>query len=511
MTSIHPQSSTRWTRFASIAALGLFAVAWLAPVAQALSFSESCFTDHISVGEATADFNEDGHLDVALSSASTPPDGGILLGTRLEVYLGHGDGTFGPALVLNAPSSFGILAFVAADADNDGHMDLVGANGNGVVGVWAGRGDGTFTSMKGYGVSQTPTGVAVGDFNGDGRADIASCDSADPNVAILLGTGKGGGFKARVSYPTGRRNRAITTADLNGDGALDIITANTAIQGPLGTTVSILLGNGDGSFGPPSLVPLPQFTGRIIASADFNLDGHPDIVLGSQNTGTSGAMVLLGNGDGTLAPAVYYETSPNGSDFTASLNLAVGDVNGDGRPDVAIGDRRIGPAPTFPLIAAQVTILLAQPNGSLAIDSAIPVTFGYGTALGDFNGDGRLDVASDGCAELQTSPAPAPAMASHPATGPAPSVGLRVAFAPNPLRESGHVEFTLPFASRVSLGLYDLRGRLVRTLVESEQLEAGIHSFALSRANTPLAPGVYFYRLLTPSGATSGRLVVTDR
>ena len=487
----------------------LFAGLSLAPVARALSFTSSCFSDHLSFGEVTADFNEDGYLDVALSSSSTPPDGGILLGTRLEVHLGHGDGTFEPAVVLNAPSSVGILAFVAADADGDGHVDLVGANGNGVVGVWAGRGNGSFTSMKGFGVSQTPTGVAVGDFNGDGRPDIASCDSGEPTVAVLLGVGKGGGFKSRVFYGTGRRNRAITTSDLDGDGALDLITANAAMQGPLGTTVSVLLGNGDGTFRPFTLYPLPQFTGRFIATADFNLDGHPDIVLGSQNNGTSGAMVLLGQGDGTLAPATYYETSTNGANLSASLNLAVGDLNGDGRPDVAIGDRRIGAPPTFPLLSAQVTVLLAQPDGMLAVDCAIPVDFGYGTALGDFNGDGRLDIASDGCALLQASPAPA--MAASPAGAVGPAVGLRVAFAPNPLRDVGRVEFTLPVAGRVSLGLYDLRGRLVRTWLDSAHLEPGFHSFALARAGTPLSPGVYFYRLLTPAGAASGRLVVTER
>jgi len=511
---LHP-SSLRASRPRPFRTLVLVAILCIvgsagpAAVARALSFTPSCFSNHLSVGEVAADFNEDGRLDVALSSSSVPPDGGILLGTSLEVHLGRGDGTFEPAVVLNAPNASGILAFIAADADNDGHMDLVAANGNGVVSVWSGRGDGTFGSMKNYGVGQNPTGVAAGDFNGDGRMDLAACNSGEANIGVLMGVGKGGGFKSRVLYDTGFRNRAITTVDLDGDGALDLVTANAAVQGPLGTRVTVLLGHGDGTFGPPTHASLPQFTGRIIASADFDLDGHPDIVLGSQNLGTSGAMVLLGNGDGTFAPATYLETSTNGSNLSASLNLAVGDVDGDGRPDVAVGNRRLGPAPLFPLLGQDVTILLAQPGGTFTADAVIPVHYGYGTALGDFNGDGRLDVASDDCVQLQS--VPAPALGARSAAGPEAAMGLRLAFTPNPLREDGRVDFTLPSAGRISLGLYDVRGRLVRPLLEASRLEPGPHSVALSRVSSALAPGVYFVRLLTPWGAATGRLVVTER
>jgi hypothetical protein len=339
--------------------------------------------------------------------------------------------------------------------------------------------------------------------------DLASTDGASASVAILLGTGQGGSFKSRVLYPSGFGMRAITCADLNGDGKLDLVTANAAAGGgPLGTTLSVLLGNGNGTFQPFSVVNLPKFDGRQIASTDFNHDGRADLVLGTQDFTTSGILTLMGNGDGTFAPATYYATSANAPNLSATLFFGLGDLNHDGNPDVVAGNRRFDA--NFAQLAADMTVLLGQPDGSLVNDGNTAIHHGDGIAVADFNADGRPDVATDDCIQLQVVPPIAPAMRT-PDAGVAVPTRLAVKFAPNPIRPGARVELALPQAGVVSLGLYDIRGRLVRPLIERTSLSAGAHSLALARGGEPLAPGVYFYRLLTAGGAASGRVVVVER
>jgi hypothetical protein len=503
---LHAALDQRSATRSSLAAIAACALLLAASSAQALSFSPSCFTNHPGTA-AVADFNHDGNMDVALSTEVQVP-GGLFLGLNVEVYLGHGDGTFGTAITLNGLNSAGILNLIAADANNDGNIDIVTANGQGTISVFEGHGDGTFSSMKNYGAVQgAVTGVAAGDFNGDGRMDIAAVDGVNASVAVLLGTGKGGGLKSRVRYGTGFPGRAIVATDVNGDGKTDLVTANAAANGPLGTTLSVLLGNGDGTFGAPSLVNLPKFTGRTLFAADFNQDGKADLVLGTQNLGDSGILELLGNGDGTFAPAVYQATSTNGANLTATLSVAVGDVNGDGRPDVVAGNRRFDA--NFLFVAADATVLLAQANGSLVIDDTTPTHFSVGLVVADFNGDGRADIETDDCVQLQTGPV----VQSIRAGGedPAPPAALTMSFAPNPWHADGRVSFTLPQSGPVSLALFDIGGRRVLSIAEGEWLAAGAHSFPMEQGGASISPGVYLCRLQTLSGALVQRIVVAGR
>jgi hypothetical protein len=488
-----------------------FALGLTRPAAAAISFTPSCFTNHPSIAEAAADFNEDGHMDVVLSNTTLSAGGSPILGSDLEVYLGNGDGTFGLPVRLNGQNSSGIVGLIAVDVDNDGHADLVAANGSGTISVFSGHGDGTFASMKNFGAGYSMTGVAAGDFNGDGRMDLVAGDGGKPRVAVLLGTGNGGGFKARVQYDVGFTVRGLTTADLNGDGHLDIITVNNAANSILGTTLSILLGNGDGTFRPFSLVTVPRFVGRRVFAVDFDQDGHPDLVVGSQDFGDSGVQTLHGRGDGTFDPAVYTVTSSNGTFVTTTLDVTVGDLNGDGHPDVVAGNVRYD-SNQHP-VARDLTLLLCQPGGSLIVDGNTPVHYARGLVVADFNGDGLQDIASDDCVQLQNAAAFATAAAALHSTGGGglASPQLALSFAPNPWSDAGQVSFMLPRSSRVSLGLYDLNGRRVASLLNGAVLEAGDHRLALAHPPAGAGPGVYFYRLWTEGGSTSVRVVLTTR
>jgi hypothetical protein len=477
--------------------------------AQALTFSQSCFTNHPGA-VAVADFNEDGKQDVVMARWELAPDGGLIIFTDVDVHLGNGDGTFGAPIPLNGLDAGGTLAVLAADANNDGHMDVVAANTQGTISVFEGNGNGTFSSKKNYGAAGVATAVTAGDFNGDGRMDFATSDGQLTSVSVLLGVGKGGSLKSRVRYDNAFRSRAITTADFDGDGKLDLATANAAASGPGGSTLSIFLGRGDGSFGPYSLVSIPGATGRELMAADFNLDGKMDLVLGTQGFDGSGVLVLLGNGDGTFAPATYTQTSFNGTLFTASLWIGVGDLNADGRPDVVTSNRRTDA--NFIPLAQEATVLITQPDGSLVIDSNQPTNSGLDLAVADFNGDGLGDIITDDCLLLQSAPSAASlALGLEPSAGGQMRLQLAVSVTPNPWRDRGSAVFTLPQAGRVELGVFDITGRRVLSVANGEWFAAGVHSLPLTKTGSSLAPGVYLCRLQSASGAATQRMVVTSR
>lgn len=219
------------------------------------------------------------------------------------------------------------------------------------------------SSFSGY---ANPFGVATGDFNRDGKLDVVVANNNGSNVTVVLGNGDGT-FQAPVNYPTGGTSYAVAVADLNGDGKLDLAVANGSAS-----NVSILLGNGDGTFQAAVNYTTPCCPSSM-AVADFNEDGKPDLVLA-----TNGASVLLGNGDGTFQPVLNYPAGTN----TAAV--AVGDLNGDGHLDLAVADYGTG----------NVFVLLGDGDGTF--QPALVNTIGSGAAdvvVGDFNGDGIPDLA----------------------------------------------------------------------------------------------------------------------
>jgi hypothetical protein len=315
---------------------------------------------------AVGDFNGDGIPDVVVT------DGGDNLGhgQGVSVLLGNGDGTFQAPRTFSAGDEPWFVA--VGDFRGAGILDLAVANtgalgGSPSVSVLLGNGDGTFQAAQNYGVGTNPLSVAVGDFRGAGILDLAVADAGDltgqgQGVSVLLGNGDGT-FRPARTIPAGSIPESVAVGDFRGNGILDLAVANLG-----SSNVSVLLGNGDGTF-RPEVVYAAGITPSFVTAADLNRDGHIDLI-------TSGS-VLLGNGDGTFGQALTFSAAVGGA-------VAVGDFNGDGLPDLAVADldSRGG-----------VSVLLGSGAGTFGAGPTYPVgPQPAAVAVGDLNGDGIPDL-----------------------------------------------------------------------------------------------------------------------
>src|SRR6266496_1102705 len=271
------------------------------------------------------------------------------------------------------------------DFNRDGIQDLavasrgVAPNPGTAVWVLLGNGDGSFQAARSYLVHVSPVSVAVGDFNGDGLQDlvVANYDSSD--VSVLLGNGDGT-FRLPLNVPVGPPGSApncVAVCDFNGDGHDDLAVANYG--NATSTSIAVLLGNGNGTF----QAPVALTTGRFplwVAVGDLNGDGRQDLAVANFSADVASVSVLLGNGDGTSAPAVVYT-----ADFNA-LTVAVGDLNGDGVLDLAVANWNQNAGNT-------VSVLVGNGDGTFQPKQDIVVGRGVaGAVFGDFNGDGAPDL-----------------------------------------------------------------------------------------------------------------------
>lgn len=234
-----------------------------------------------------------------------------------------------------------------------------------------------------------PASMAVGDFNGDGKADVAVANSKSGNVSVLLGSGDGA-FRPAVDYPLGGSPNSVVAGDFNGDGYTDLAVGN-------GQTVSVLLGNGDGTFQAPAQYAASAGL-QSLAVGDFNGDGIADLVVASAITAgfevgqpvpLGGVIILLGNGDGTFQPQV----SISGAGGNA---VVVGDFNGDGKADLAVVSaglycNMVGICDGF--APGGLSILLGNGDGTFRAQVTYPNVNGDSVVTGDFNGDGKTDLA----------------------------------------------------------------------------------------------------------------------
>jgi hypothetical protein len=330
----------------------------------------------------TADLNGDGKQDIVVLNQGQFPD----LHSSVSVLLGNGDGTFQTSITTDVLP--GANSVAVGDFHGDGHLDLVLANRlTDVVEVLRGNGDGTFQGSPtllpippNHAIFPGITSVAVGDFRHRGTLDIAATSAGSNTVSVFLGNGDGT-FQGRVDYAVGAFPESVVAADL-GNGQVDLVVANHD-----SSDVSVLLGNGDGSFQPAQNIDVnahlfgADSSPITLAVGDFNGDGKPDSLVSQEaDFFEEVATVVPGNGDGTFQAPIHRDVG------FGLIGLAVGDFNGDGNLDFATADDDAA------LGAFTANVFLGNGDGTFGDRNVFRTggSFAFGIAAGDFKGDERL-------------------------------------------------------------------------------------------------------------------------
>ncbi len=349
-----------------------------------------------------ADFNGDGHADLATANQKA--------GAGVSVLLG--DGAADPGFTAAAGSPFPVAGtpymVATGDFNGDGKPDLaVSGQDSGNVSVLLGDGSGGFSAAPGspFPVSGQPFALAVADVNADGKADIVTVDYSPSGVSVLLGTGTGAFAKAGNSpFAQGIDLAGLAIGDVNGDGKPDLVATS-----PYADEISVFLGDGaaDPSFTPARGSPFPAGSGArspAVTIGDVNGDGKPDLVTANDYTGD--ISVLLGDGAAQPTFTAAGPPVPTGGDGPEAV--ALGDVDGDGHVDAVAVNQS----------SDNVSVLLGDGTGAFTPASGSPFPTGgsasVSLAIGDVNGDGRTDLvtanlfSNDVSVLLNPAPAQAP-------------------------------------------------------------------------------------------------------
>jgi len=354
--------------------------------------AENYVTDAAPIGVVACNFGGGKTSDLAVVNSQ---------GANVSLLVSSPDGTFQGARAYFAGARPDAIAM--GDFNNDGFSDVVTSQylsnyfNDSKVFVYLGDGKGDLTKIVSTDVTgghnrnnfQQEVGIAVADFNRDGKLDVAlNAPSGFRKVIILFGRGDGS-FEAGPRYDIGNQSfsPAIITADFNDDGIADIASTNCA-----GNCISVMIGHGDGYFDAPVNYPTGggQFTSvTAITSRDFNNDGTPDlVVVNHSNAGASTISILLGNGDGTFRNPLTYQ------DNRGPTTLAAGDLNGDGNQDFVVA---------YPENGAQ--IYLGKGDGTFQLGQFFaPLGWTHSLAVADFNHDGKLDIAIGNNTDGQLNP-----------------------------------------------------------------------------------------------------------
>ena len=325
-------------------------------------------------GIAVADFNQDGLLDLAVTN---------LVSSTLTILLGNGKGQFSQAAGSPVAVRGDPLVVVTGDFNADGKPDLATANGGDSVAILLGDGQGQFSQAAGSPITVAggPTAIAVGDFNRDGSSDLVVTNGRSASVTILLGNGQGQ-FSAGPNSPfaVGEGPQAVAVGNFTSDSNLDLAVVNAGSG-----TVTILLGTGQGQFSPAPGSPIGAGSSpQAVAVAEVTGDGNLDLAVVDAASGA--VIVLLGDGFGQFGQAA-------GSPLAVGFNpqaVAVGDFTGDGALDLAAANAGGNDVSVLLNTTPTTTTACFAP----AAGSPITVgTFPGAVAVGDFNNDGPLDLA----------------------------------------------------------------------------------------------------------------------
>jgi len=370
----------------------------------------------IFLGKASCDGgNGAGPIAVADVSGDGKPDF-VVLQDGAEVWLGNGDGTFQKAQNYQS-GGYAPLSIAIADVNGDGKPDLLVGHycfsasdcSSGSVGVLVGNGDGTFRTAQNYDSGgYAATSIAVGDVDGDGKPDVLVlnfCESSSAAclnslISVLRGNGDGT-FQASQTYSSGGRfAHSFAVADVNGDGKLDLLVANQCAVGcqPPGLgNIAVLLGNGDGTFLPALNYDSGGLNAYSIAVGDVNQDGKADLLVANQCVNSSSDCGLGPGEAGVLlgnGDGTFQAAKTYNSGGVGAFSVIAGDMNGDGKPDLLMLN---GCTNGF---CANGSVLLGNGDGTfqgaINFDSG---AFADWAAVADVDGDGKLDLlTSTNCA-----------------------------------------------------------------------------------------------------------------
>jgi hypothetical protein len=337
-----------------------------AGVAPSFAPAKSYATGRTPVAVAIGDLDADRKPDLAAVNANPGGKGSV------SVLLNTGDGSF--RTKVDYRTGRGPRSLAIGDLNTDGKPDLATANGIDTVSVLLNTGDGTFQAKRDYKTGSSPHAVAIGDLNTDGKPDLATANGFY-TVSVLLNGGDGS-FEAERDYRTGRTAQSVAIGDLNTDGKPDLAIATYP------NAVAVLMNRGDGSFqakhdyrtgGSPSSV----------AIGDLNTDGKPDLATANDRKTVS---VFLNRGDGKFQPRRDY-----GKPDATPESVAIGDLNSDGKPDLATANTYFGQQSPISTVA----VFSNRGNGRFQVNLNYATGSGpYSVAIGDLNGDAKPDVAT---------------------------------------------------------------------------------------------------------------------
>ena len=332
---------------------------------------------------AVGHLNNDTRLDIVVANFGT---------NSIEILFGNGNGSFpNQRTIVTSPSR--PLRVTVGDFDNDGCSDIAFVGyGTNKIDVLMRLEDGTFSTATNLftGYDSLPYAIAVGDLNNDGRLDIVVANYGTDNVGLFLGHGNGN-FSDQILYPTGASSDpySIAISDLDNDNLFDIAVANSNAN-----NIKLFFQSGNGTFRSSTLYYRSKTSNPIfVAIADFNNDNISDITMVSNNTNR--VVLFIGYGDGTFADPVLYSTGPRSTPYS----IGIADFNGDHQLDFAIANQqnsniKIFNSHTNETFATERSFATSKNSSSIGMSfiSLGPNSDPFSLAVGDLDNDNQLDI-----------------------------------------------------------------------------------------------------------------------